>query len=220
VESGHPPGTAPVRRSLRSRSGGALRARAVHGVGPPPALPREILGEAVLSPLTSLPAATALAATQAVVSGVVGSGARSRKELRAGRPGVVGERWGRSVGIGGPPLSGERDSAQRRQVGAIVVGLLGPVNAALETGMSWQGGDARPCRQAPAPVPRLLCEHRTAELPRCAACHRAMVCLTDLSWSPRHTVANVLPWHARRVESGNQAFGVDRPGARSVKHAP
>jgi hypothetical protein len=191
-------------------------------VSPPLALPREILGEVVLSPLTSLSAGAALAATQAVVSGVMGSGAHSRQELRGGRhgrPGVVGEKWGRSVGTGGPPLSGERVSTQRRQVSAIVVGLLGPVNAALETRMSWQGGDARPCRQAPTLVLRLLCEHGTAELPRCAACHRALVCLTDLRCSPRHTVANGLPWHERRVESGNQAFGVDRPGARSVKHA-
>jgi hypothetical protein len=65
-------------------------------VSPPLALPREILGEVVLSPLTSLSAGAALAATHAVVSGVMGSGAHSRKELRGGRhgrPGVVGEKW-------------------------------------------------------------------------------------------------------------------------------
>jgi hypothetical protein len=64
-------------------------------VDPLLAIHRDVLGETVLSLLTSLPAVTAVAATRAVVSGVVRSCVLRRKEPTAGRhgrTGVVGER--------------------------------------------------------------------------------------------------------------------------------
>jgi hypothetical protein len=131
----------------------------------------------------------------------------------------MGERWGRSVGIGGLLHHGSEILLSDGRWARLYWDWL-----ALST-PTWG-----PCDRCRARMPSMqarfallsqpLCAHTAAQHPISVPPLAALPSLAESSWSLLDTVDRIPPWHQGRVDTGDDVCDVEHPGARPVRRAP